>query len=85
MTKSPYELTEQRAFDTLTGKIESFEIEGRDKETVTLHLYPLQLGRLAMVSRRLIDLDLILDDEQIEDAVKRMWSVCAENRAKWPK
>lgn len=78
MTKSPYEFTEQRAFDTLTGKIESFEIEGRDKETVTLHLHPLQLGRLAMISRRLIDLDLILNDEQIEDAVKRMWSVCAE-------
>lgn len=78
MTKSSHELTEQRAFDTLTEEIESFEIEGRDKETVTLHLHPLQLGRLAMISRRLIDLDLILDDEQIEDAVKRMWTVCVE-------
>ena len=57
-------------FDTLTEKIESFEIEGNDKEQITLYLYPLQLGRLAMISRRLIDLDLIFDDEQMEGAVK---------------
>ena len=63
-------LTEQRALDTLTEKIESFEIEGNDKEQITLYLYPLQLGRLAMISRRLIDLDLIFDDEQMEGAVK---------------
>lgn len=43
-------LTEQRALDTLTEKIESFEIEGNDKEQITLYLYPLQLGRLAMIS-----------------------------------
>lgn len=28
-------LTEQRALDTLTEKIESFEIEGNDKEQIT--------------------------------------------------
>lgn len=33
-------LTEQRALDTLTEKIESFEIEGNDKEQITLYLYP---------------------------------------------
>lgn len=71
-------LTEQRALDTLTEKIESFEIEGNDKEQITLYLYPLQLGRLAMISRRLIDLDLIFDDEQMEGAVKRMWTICSE-------
>lgn len=78
-------LTEQRALDTLTEKIESFEIEGNDKEQITLYLYPLQLGRLAMISRRLIDLDLIFDDEQMEGAVKRMWTICSEKSKRWPK
>lgn len=31
-----------------------------------------------MISRRLIDLDLIFDDEQMEGAVKRMWTICLE-------
>ena len=31
-----------------------------------------------MISRRLIDLDLIFDDEQMEGAVKRMWTICSE-------
>ena len=64
-------LTEQRALDTLTEKIESFEIEGNDKEQITLYLYPLQLGRLAMISRRLIDLDLIFDDDVLDYIVDK--------------
>jgi hypothetical protein len=78
MEKDLKALTEQRALDTLSEKNESFGIEGRDGKTMTLRLYPLQLGRLAMISRRLLDLDVIFDDGQIEDAVKRMWTICAE-------
>ena len=78
MEKDLKALTEQRALDTLSEKNESFEVEGRDGKTMTLRLYPLQLGRLAMISRRLLDLDVIFDDGQIEDAVKRMWTICAE-------
>lgn len=78
MTKNTQESAELRALDTLTEKNESFEIKGKDGETVTLYLYPLQLGRLAMISSRLISLDLVFADEHIEDAVKRMWTVCAE-------
>ena len=75
MTKNTQESAELRALDTLTEKNESFEIKGKDGETVTLYLYPLQLGRLAMISRLLIGLDLVFADEHIEDAVKRMWTV----------
>ena len=78
MTKEINHLTEERALGTLIGEFESFEIEGENKERIILYLYPLQLGRLTMISRRLLDLDLIFNDKQIEDAVKQMWNVCAE-------
>lgn len=78
MTKKIDKLTEQRALDVITEKPESFEIETQDGNTETLYLYPLQLGRLALISRRLLDLDLELDDDSEEDAIKRMWTICAE-------
>lgn len=79
MKKITDKLTEQRALDTFTEKPESFELETKDGTIETLYLYPLQLGRLAMISRHLMDLDIVLGDENIEDAVKKMWTVCSEN------
>ena len=78
MTKNIDKFTDQRALDTLTEKPESFEIETQDGKTETLYLYPLQLGRLALISRRLLDLDLALDDDDADNAIKRMWAVCSE-------
>lgn len=70
-------LTEQRALGTLIEQPESFCIKSPSgKEDITLHLYPLQLGRLAMISRRLITLDIALSDEA-ENEVKKMWELCA--------
>lgn len=71
-------LTDQRALDVLTDKMESFELEDQSGKKVTLYLYPLQLGRLALISRRLIDLDLVFDGNDEEDSVKQLWRVCAE-------
>lgn len=70
-------LTDQRALDVLTDKVESFELEDQSGKKVTLYLYPLQLGRLALISRRLLDLDLVFDDDN-KDSVKQLWTVCAE-------
>lgn len=78
MTKNIDRFTDQRALDTLTEKPESFEIETQDGQTETLYLYPLQLGRLALISRRLLDLDLALDEDDTEIAIKRTWTVCSE-------
>lgn len=78
MTKKTDKFTDMRALDTLTEKPESFEIETKEGETKTLYLYPLQLGRLAMISRLLLDLDLALDDDDTESAIKRMWTICSE-------
>ena len=61
----------------LTEKFESFTIKGLDGEDITLYLYPLQLGRLAMISERLIDLDEILSIES-ENEVKKMWEICSK-------
>lgn len=69
--------TDKRAYDILAEKPESFEIEGLDGKKETLYIYPLQLGRLAMISRRLLDLDLSLSDET-ENEVQKMWRICAE-------
>lgn len=61
----------------LTEKPESFTVEGLDGKDIELHLYPLQLGRLAMISERLIDLDVALSDDA-DNEVKKMWKVCAK-------
>jgi hypothetical protein len=60
----------------LVEKPQSFEIEDRDGKMQTYHLYPLQLGRLALITERLIHLDLILDDPDT-DVVKAMWEICS--------
>lgn len=78
MTKKIDKLTEQRALDTIIEQPESFELEAPDGSTQTLCLHPLQLGRLALISRRLLDLDIALDDDNAEGMVKRMWTVCSE-------
>ena len=76
MAKST-KITDKRAYDILTEKPESFEIEGLDGKKETLYLHPLQLGRLAMISRRLLDLNLSLSNET-ENEVQKMWRICAE-------
>lgn len=78
MVKKKDNIIDKRALDVLVEKIESFEIEKGDGDKEILYLYPLQLGRLAMVSRRLLDLDLVFDAEHAEDSVKQLWTVCAE-------
>lgn len=66
-----------RALAMLTDKPQSFEIENKDGEKQIYNLYPLQLGRLALITERLIHLDLILDDPDT-DVVKAMWEICSE-------
>ena len=75
--KNKTSATDKRAYDILAEKPESFEIEGLDGKKETLYLHPLQLGRLAMISRRLLDIDLSLSDET-ENEVQKMWRICAE-------
>ena len=66
-----------RALDILAEKAESFEIEGSDGNKHTYKLHPLQLARLALISRRLIELDLVLGDPE-GDVVKAMWDICSK-------
>lgn len=71
-------MIDKRALNVLTEKMESFELENESGKKETLYLYPLQLGRLAIISRCLLDLDLVFDEERAEDSVNRLWTVCAE-------
>ena len=75
--KTPKQLMDSRALDILTEQAQTFEIEGSDGNKKTYKLYPLQLARLALITRRLIELDLILDDPE-GDVVKAMWKICSE-------
>ena len=68
---------DKRALSILSEKAESFTIEDLDGKEKKLYLYPLQLGRLAMISERLIDLELALT-EDAESEVQKMWKICAE-------
>lgn len=70
-------LVDKRALDALTENYESFTLEDKDGHEAELHLYPLQLGRLAMISRRLINLDMALSGNADNDVMK-MWRICAD-------
>lgn len=65
-----------RAFNILAEQTHNFEIEDNNGNSKILTLYPLQLGRLALISQRLIELDLVLNDPD-GDVVKAMWSICS--------
>jgi hypothetical protein len=78
MAKKKSNTIDKRALDVLTEKIESFELENKSGKKETLYLYPLQLGRLAIISRRLLNLDFVFDEEHVEDSVKQLWTICAE-------
>lgn len=78
MAKKKSNTIDKRALDVLTEKMESFELESESGKKETLYLYPLQLGRLAIVSRKLLDLDFVFDEEHADDSVKQLWTVCAE-------
>lgn len=72
------ENTNQRALDTLTETKQSFKVKSIDgKEDITLSLFPLQLGRLAMISRRLLELNIDRSGDD-ENEVKNMWKLCAD-------
>ena len=77
MAKKQLNKPDKRALNTLLEQPESFEIETKDGNKKTFYLYPLQLGRLAMISQRLIDLDMTLNDEE-SDVVQKMWQICTE-------
>lgn len=77
MAKKQQKTPDSRAFDFLTDQSQSFEITGTDGEKKILSLHPLQLGRLALISKRLLDLDLVFDEENT-DAVQKMWKICSE-------
>lgn len=66
-----------RALDLITEKPESFTIEDKGGEMVTYYLYPLQLGRLALITKRLIHLDMCLNDNDTDNVVKVMWDICS--------
>ena len=69
-------LTDHRALGTLIEKPESFIIKDQQGDEVTLKLYPLQLGRLMLISDRLLDLDMIFDGS--DDDVQQMWKICRD-------
>lgn len=69
---------DRRALNTLVEKPETFVIEGLDGKDVTLSLYPLQLARLQLITSRLLDLDLVFDEDDAHNDVKRMWEICSE-------
>lgn len=77
MTIKTRNIPDTRALNTLLEQPESFEIELPEGHKKSFQLYPLQLGRLALISQRLIELDCVLCDEQA-DVVQKMWSICAE-------
>ena len=79
MPKKTNKKPDGRAYDVLTEREQTFEIEDKDGGKQTLALHPLQLGRLALISRRILDLDMVFDSDNDEtDAVQRMWKICAE-------
>lgn len=68
---------DRRAYNTLVEKPESFTIVDEKGKKKTLYLYPLQLGRLMLISQRLLELDIVLSDN-LDNEVKKMWKICAE-------
>lgn len=75
--KTQRQMMDSRALDILTEQPQAFEIEAADGSKKTYKLYPLQLARLALITRRLIELDLILDDPK-DNVVQTMWEICSE-------
>lgn len=72
-------VTDYRAMGALLeDKPLQFEIETTNGEKKPLSVYPFQLGRLLMISQRLLDLDLLFDEQgERADPIKQMWEVCA--------
>lgn len=77
MAKKAFNKSDSRALKTFLEQAESFEIETRDGIKKTFLIHPLQLGRLALISQRLIDLDVVLGDEDA-DIVQKLWRICSE-------
>lgn len=83
MTPS-YDNSECGVCDEMAGKVgtaaevDSFELEDASGKVMTLHIYPFQLGRLGLIARRLLDLNLALNSNKPDDVVERLWTVCAE-------
>ena len=75
MDKGLQAVTEYRALGTVAEEPTQFEIETSTGEKKTLSIYPFQLGRLAMISKRLLELDLV--DSEGNDDVTYMFEICA--------
>lgn len=71
-------ITEARAIDALLETPEYFDLKGKSGEKEKFFLYPLSLGRLMMVSKRLLELDLTLSELGGDDPMKEMWRVCGD-------
>lgn len=76
MNKILQKATDYRALGMTVEEPMQFEIETSDGKKKTLSIYPFSLGRLALISQRLIDLELVLDEEA-EDPVRQMWAICS--------
>lgn len=74
---SPKKQQDIRLLRTMTEQPETFEIEGKDGDVIIYKLYPLQLGRLELITERLIQLDLCLDNEDGNNVVQQMWDICS--------
>lgn len=68
---------DMRALDILSERTETFEAENADGKNITYTIYPLQLARLSLITRRLVELDLVMNDPD-GDVVNEMWSICSE-------
>lgn len=67
---------ESRALGMIADEPEFFKIKDSKGDEHTLKFYPLQLGRLAMIGKRLLALDMVFDGE--EDDVQQMWRICSD-------
>ena len=70
-----------RAYKMLSEEPEYFEAETKDGETKKYTIYPFQLARLALISSRLIELELALDMPDC-NPIKAMWMMCATKARK---
>lgn len=70
-----------RAQKILSEEVEYFEAETQDGKRKKYTIYPFQLARLSLISNRLIELDLALDNCSV-DSINAMWTICSNKPRK---